>query len=148
MTDLRPDRARALLSERTRALLLTLAAVCAILPGCHTPGAKPIGPVIDSSVQFSRRVPDVADYAAAELATAALNSDLPTATRILKRLRAIDTVLVAGGNLPTGLVPVATDLVNATMDAPRVYRNATRALLAQDDLDPALRARLSQTERN
>lgn len=148
MTDLRPDRARALLSERTRALLLTLAAACAILPGCHTPGAKPIGPVIDSGVQFSRRVPDVADYAAAELATAALNSDLPTATRILKRLRAIDTVLVAGGNLPTGLVPVATDLVNATMDAPRVYRNATRALLAQDDLDPALRARLSQTERN
>jgi hypothetical protein len=94
------------------------------------------------------RVPDVADYAAAKLATAALNSDLQRATRMLKRLRAIDTVLLADGNLPTGLVPVATDLVNATMDSPRVYRNATQALLARDDLDPALRARLSQSERD
>jgi hypothetical protein len=133
--------------KRAAALLL-LAAVCATLPGCRTPGAKPIGKAIDSNVQFSLRVPDVADYAAAELATAALNSDLPKATRMLKRLRAIDTVLVADGDEPTGLVPVATDLVNATMDAPRVYRNATQALLARDDLDPALRARLSQTEKD
>ncbi len=148
MTGSRPDRARTLVSRRACALLVSLAALCTTLPGCRTPGAKPIGQAIDSDVQLPHRVPDVVDYAAAELATAALNSDLPKATRILKRLRAIDTVLGADGNSPTGLVPIATDLVNATMDAPRVYRNATQALLERDDLDPALRARLTQTEQD
>ncbi len=148
MTGSRPDRARTLVSRRACALLVSFAALCTTLPGCRTPGAKPIGQAIDSGVQLPHRVPDVVDYAAAELATAALNSDLPKATRILKRLRAIDTVLVADGNPPTGLVPIATDLVNATMDAPRVYRNATQALLERDDLDPALRARLTQTEQD
>jgi len=131
--------------RRASAPLLILALAC-ISAGCRTPAAKPVGPVLDSEVQFSRRIPDVADYAAAELATAALNSDLTKATRILKRLRSIDTVLVTAGELPTGLVPVATDLVNATMDAPRVYQNASLAMLERDDLDPALRARLSLTE--
>jgi len=118
------------------------------LTGCHSPGARPIGPAIDSNVRFSTRVPDVADYAAAELARAALISDAKRAERLLGRLRAIDTVLVAGGALPTGLAPVATDLVNATVDSSRGYRRATGALLESDDLDPALRARLSQVEKN
>jgi hypothetical protein len=87
------------------------------LTGCRSPGARPIGRAIDSNVQFSTRIPDVADYAAAELASAALVSDAERAKRLLRRLRAIDTVLVAGEELPTGLVPVATDLVNATVDS-------------------------------
>ena len=118
------------------------------LTGCRSPGARPIGPAIDSSVRFSTRIPDVADYAAAKLASAALVSDVERAERLLGRLRAIDTVLVAGGDLPTGLVPIATDLVNATADSSHDYRRAARALLESDDLDPALRERLSQTEKN
>ncbi len=118
------------------------------LAGCHSPGARPIGPVIDSSVRFSTRVPDVADHAAAKLASAALVSDVERAERLLGRLRAIDTVLVAGGDLPTGLVPVATDLVNATANSSDGYRRATGALLESHDLDPALRTRLSQTKKN
>ncbi|MEE8166382.1 MAG: hypothetical protein V3T64_12490, partial [Myxococcota bacterium] len=46
------------------------------LTGCRSPGARPIGPAIDSSVRFSTRIPDVADNAAAELASAALVSDV------------------------------------------------------------------------
>ena len=118
------------------------------LTGCRSPGARPIGPVIDSSVRFSTRVPDVADHAAAKLASAALVSDVERAERLLGRLRAIDTVLVAGGDLPTGLVPVAADLVNAAANSSLGYRKATGALLESNDLDPALRTRLSQTKKN
>ena len=63
-------------------------------------------------------------------------------------LHSIDTVLVAAGDLPTGLVPIATDLVNATVDSALDYRESTHALLENDDLKPALRERLSQTEKN
>ncbi len=118
------------------------------LTGCRSPGARPIGPAIDSSVRFSTRIPDVADYAAAELASAALLSDAKRAERLLGRLRAIDTVLVSGGDLLTGLVPVATDLVNATAASSHGYRRTARALLESNALDPALRERLSQTEKN
>ena len=75
------------------------------LSGCRSPGARPIRHAIDSNVRFSNHVPDVADHAAAELASAALVSDTERSERLLGRLRAIDTVLVAGGELPTGLVP-------------------------------------------
>jgi hypothetical protein len=118
------------------------------LTGCRTPGARPVGQAIDSNVRFSTRVPDVADYAAAELAAAALVSDAERAQLLLKRLRAIDTILEAGEELPTGLVPVATDLVNATVDSSYAYREATHALLDNDDLNPLLRERLEQAEKN
>jgi len=117
------------------------------LAGCQSPGARPIGRTIEPELRFSTRVPDVADYAAAELAAAALLSDAERSARLLRRLRAIDTVLVAAGDRPTGLVPVATDLANAT-DSSLHYREATRELLESDDLDPALRERLVQTEEN
>jgi hypothetical protein len=118
------------------------------LIGCRSPGARPIGRAIDSNVRFSTHVPDVADHAAAELASAALGSDTERAERLLGRLRAIDSVLEAGGELPTGLVPVATDLFNATADSAYAYRDATRTLLESDDLDPTLRERLSQDAKN
>jgi hypothetical protein len=122
--------------------------IIALLSGCRTPGAHPIGRVVNPQVRFAARVPDVADYAAAELATAALISDHEKAERVLRRLRSIDTILVTAGELPTGLVPVATDLVNATVDAPRVYRSVTQELLESDQLDPALRERLSRSEQD
>ncbi|MEE8166031.1 MAG: hypothetical protein V3T64_10720, partial [Myxococcota bacterium] len=99
-------------------------------------------------MRIATRVPDVADRAAVELASAALVSDTELVNRLLRRLRAIDTVLVAGGDLPTGLVPVATDLVNATAESSHGYHTATGALLKSDDLSPTLRERLSQTAKN
>jgi len=118
------------------------------LTGCRSPGARPIRRAIDSNVRFSTHVPDVADHAAAELASAALTSDVERAERLLGRLKAIDTVLVASGEPATGLVPVASDLVNATADTSYAYRDATRTLLERNDLDPTLRERLSQDEKN
>ncbi len=118
------------------------------LTGCRSPGARPIGRAIDSNVLISTRVPDVADHAAAELASAALVTDTERAEKMLRRLRAIDTVLIAGGELPTGLVPIATDLVNATLDSSHGYQVATGELLESDDLSPTLRERLSQTAKN
>ena len=137
-------------SRRNRELATALigVALLGLFTGCRTPGARPIELAIDSQVRRSTRVPDVADYAAAELATAALISDVEGAQRLLRRLESIDTILETAGELPTGLVPTATDLVNATVDAPRVYRNATRQLLESDELDPALRERLERTEQD
>jgi hypothetical protein len=59
-------------------------------------------------------------------------------------LQAIDSVLAAADEPPTGLVPVSHDLVNATLDGGRAYRSATLELLERDDLDPAMHERLSQ----
>jgi len=87
-------------------------------------------------------VPDVADHTAAELAAAALASDREEAILALERLEDVDTVLVAVEEPQTGLVPAARDLVNTTLDDPRRYREETRKLLEEDDLDPALRGRL------
>jgi len=137
-------------SRPDRSWIVALIGVLAVgwLSGCRSPGARPIRHAIDSNVRFSNHVPDVADHAAAELASAALVSDTERSERLLGRLRAIDTVLVAGGELPTGLVPVATDLVNATVDSSYAYRDATQELLEQDDLDPSLRERLEQDVKN
>jgi hypothetical protein len=55
-------------------------------------------------------------------------------------------VLEAAEEPPTGLVPAAVDLANATLNDPRAYRSATRELLDRNDLDPALRARLEIAE--
>ncbi len=134
--------------ERRFAAGLAGALILVSLTGCHSPGARPIRPAIDSGVRFSTRVPDVADYAAAALARAALVSDAERSERLLEQLCAIDSALVADGGLATGLVPVASDLVNAAVDSSLAYRNATRALLENHELDPALRERLSQTEQN
>jgi hypothetical protein len=116
--------------------------------GCRTPGAAPPRRPLEGDIHFSARVPDVADRTAAELAAAAMVSDPVAAARALRRLAAIDTVLRAAEEAPTGLEAVSADLVNAMVDDPRQYRQATQALLDEDDLDPALRARLEQAERD
>ncbi len=97
-------------------------------------------------LKFAPVVPDVADRTAVEVAHAALLSRPDQAERAVHRLEAIDTVLEAADEPPTGLVPAAVDLANATLGDPRAYRSATRELLDRDDLDPALRARLEMAE--
>jgi hypothetical protein len=113
---------------------------------CRTPGATPESRALEPDIHFSTTIPDVADRTAVDLAAAALVSDPAATERALRRLAAIDTVLLAADEPPTGLGPVAADLVNAMVDDPRRYREATRELLEEGDLDPVVRARLEQVE--
>ena len=121
----RPD------ARRIRLRGAAAAAACAVLSvtACLSPAGRPPEHALEPVVHLSIRVPDVADHTASNLALAALRSDREGAERALKSLRAIDTVLEAGEEPPTGLLPVATDLFNTTLDDPRAYREATRALV-------------------
>ena len=112
-----------------------LAAASIGLAACQTPGAPPVDGALEPEIHFSILVPDVADRTAAQLAAAVLVSDRTLAARALHRLDSIDTVLLAAEEPPTGLGPAAADLANAMLDDPRHYRNATRELLEEDDLD-------------
>jgi tetratricopeptide (TPR) repeat protein len=130
--------------RRIARCLLPLAAGAAlgVLGGCRTPGAAPRGSALLRDLHHAVIVPDVADHIAADIAAAALVSDRSEAQLALERLEDVDTVLVSSEALPTGLVPASQDLVNATLDDPRAYREATRELLDDGDLDKALRERL------
>jgi len=123
-------------------------ALAAALLACRTPGALPLGRALEPDLRFAPLVPDAADHAAADLATAALARDAAAAAGALGRLRAIDRALGAFGDGRTGLGPAAEDLVNATLDDPRRYREATHALLREGAIDPALEARLEQSEQD
>jgi hypothetical protein len=119
------------------------------LAACATPPAgAPPPSAFEREARLAAPVPDVADQTAAELARAALLSRPDEAARAVERLEAIETVLEAAGEAPTGLVPAAADLANAAQGDERAYRAATRELLERDDLDPALRARLEIAERD
>jgi hypothetical protein len=132
------------LPERIARCLALFAAGAAVagLAGCRTPGAAPRGSALERDLHHGAIVPDVADHTAADIAAAALASDREEATLALERLESVDTVLVASQEPQTGLAPVARDLVNTTLDDPRRYREETRQLLEDDDLDAALRGRL------
>ncbi len=134
MTASRPERACA---------GLALLAVLFCAAACRTPAATPLGRPLEET-RFAARVPDAADLAAAELAAAALAGSPDQTALALRRLQAIDTVLTASEEPPTGLVPVSHDLANATLEGSRAYRAATLALLERDDLHPALHERLAQ----
>jgi len=131
----RPSRAPSALAL----LALGLAAAA-----CATPAATPVTPLVERETRFSPRVPDVADHTAAELAAAALAGDPLETALALRRLQAVDTVLVASDEPATGLAPVSHDLANATLDGGRAYRSATLELLERNDLDPATQERLSR----
>ena len=66
---------------------------------------RPIAPLVEREPLFAARVPDVADHTAAELAAAALAGDPAETALALRRLQAIDTVLVASDEPATGLAP-------------------------------------------
>ncbi len=112
--------------------------------GCASPAATPTTPLVERNSLFSVRVPDIADHTAAELAAAALAGDPQETALALRRLQAIDRVLVASDEPVTGLAPVSHDLANATLVGGRAYRDATLELLERDDLGPATHERLSQ----
>jgi hypothetical protein len=90
------------------------------------------------------RPPDEVDRRAHDLTAAALATGWHEAERVYGELAALEAERVARGEKPTGLVPIARDVVNATLDDPVVYRSSSAKLLQRNDLDPALRARLEQ----
>jgi len=128
--------------DRRILLLLATSACVAFALGCRTPGAAPADSALLPHVGLGVLVPDEVDHTAAEIAAAALVSDRATAKQALARLEAMDADREDADETSTGLVGVSHDLVNATLDDPRLYREATRDLLEQDDLDPATRKRL------
>jgi hypothetical protein len=92
-------------------------------------------------VRFAPIVPDEADRAAADAATAALVGDTALVVRAVERIAAFDAARSEG---PTGLEPAALDLLNASARPGRGYDQASLALLERSDVDPALRERIER----
>jgi hypothetical protein len=92
-------------------------------------------------VRFAPIVPDEADHAAADAATAALAGDADGVAAAVARIAAFDAARSEG---PTGLEPAALDLLHASARPGRAYDEASLDLLERDDLDPALRERIER----
>jgi hypothetical protein len=90
-------------------------------------------------------VPDEADHAAHDLMAAALSNDPARAGGAIATLESLEAARQASGDRPTGLVPYAYDLRNATLPNAESYKQASEKLLGRSDLDPTLRTRLEET---
>ncbi|MEE2677108.1 MAG: hypothetical protein VX546_00880 [Myxococcota bacterium] len=128
----------------SRAEAIGLALLAALLGGCQTPGGAPPDSAFHPAATYRVPPPDVADQTAVDLARAALVGNEAEAERALRRMNAIETVLDATEEKPTGMLGVSIDLRNAAFADRRSYRRATDTLLDRRDLDPVLRARLEQ----
>jgi hypothetical protein len=113
-----------------------------LLAACTTPAGAPVGSAFQPATRTPVPPPDVVHSTAAEIARAALVSDQPDLDQAIGRLQDIETVLAAVDQPPTGLVPIALDLRNTTLDNRHAYRGASAALLERDDLDDFTRKRL------
>lgn len=109
--------------------------------GCRSAGAPPFQPLEPLSTRAAIP-PDRADHLARDLATAALTGDESAHVRIERELEALEQERRRADEAPTGLLPYAAALENATLPSTIEYRRASRALLARDDLPPDLRGRL------
>ncbi len=134
-----------MIASRPDRVVAWVAALAALsLAACHTPGGQPAGSAFVPPHELPPLMPDEVDHTAADLATATLASNRRSAAHALAKLRAADGSRDEEGLPPTGLMPSAQDLVNATLDDERSYRSATENLLDEDDLDAAVRGRLEQ----
>jgi len=109
---------------------------------CRTPAGAPLGSAFDHGSRAQPPPPDAADRTAVSLARSALLSNPQELASALARLESIETVLASFDEKPTGLIPVAIDLRNTTLDDSTAYRRATKRLLERQDLQPAMRSRL------
>jgi len=109
---------------------------------CASPGAPPSDSPLEPLPSVGAYAPDEPDRLARDLATEALAGRQERARRILAELEAWDATRRADDQPPTGLVPVARDLVHAALGDPLAYRRAARELLEREDLGPGLRNRL------
>jgi len=109
---------------------------------CASPGAPPGDSPLEPLPQLGAYAPDEPDRLARNLAAEALAGRQERARRLLAELEAWDATRRANDEPPTGLVPVARDLVNAALGDPLAYRRAARELLEREDLGRGLRNRL------
>ncbi len=130
-------------SRAERRIGLALAATLVLLAACATPAPTPIGSPMQPLQVVGARVPDDVDIIARDLAAAALADSRLTSEAWLVQLEMAEKSRAEQGLAPTGLVPVATDLVNATHDDAILYRAATAELLERDGIRTGLQNRLS-----
>ena len=116
-----------------------------LLSACQAPGAVPLRDALATRVEVAPMLPEVADHAAADLAAAALASDMSGAARAYAVIQAEDEARIAAGEPPSGLSAYALDAWNATRYPGRSYRGATKRLLERDDVPHPLRTRLERT---
>jgi len=120
------------------------------------PPPPPVAAALEPLAARGAYVPDDVDRAARDVAAAALAGDAERARRAAERIERFDAEradarerggedVLSQGAAPTGLAPIALDLVAATRGDERAYRARAAELLERDDLEPALRARLQQT---
>jgi hypothetical protein len=129
-----------------KATRLVACGAAGLLLACTGPGAVPDAAPIATDVRFAPLVPDESDQASADLAAAALTGDAEGAYAALMRIERFDESLDDEGEEPTGLAPIAQDVANAALQPGREYLDASRSLLARDDVDPALRTRLERND--
>jgi hypothetical protein len=133
-------------ADARAARALAGAALVLALGACATPATEPAGSPLEPLSSSAARLPLDLDLAARDVAAAALVGPVFVADAHLARLEALERERRAAGEPPSGLVPVAADAVNASLDDALAYRAATAALLARDDLElePALERRLDE----
>jgi hypothetical protein len=121
---------------RLGAALLASAIACASLAcASHAP---PIGNDILLPLALPQRwLPEPSDQAATDLAVAALIDDREGIERSMRAVESADD-----SHVNEDLVPLCTDLVNATSNDRRVYRQSSKRLTQGWGTDPALEARL------
>jgi hypothetical protein len=129
-----------------------LALVLALGTSCQVTAPTSGFPLLDPTALPEPTPPTALDRAVADLAEAALAGSPEQMDVALARIEVLhdhQAILEAreeGRPAMEGLVPLAIDLRNSSLDDPVAYREAARELLASWslDLDPALEARLEQ----
>jgi hypothetical protein len=116
--------------------------LAALVTGCSSFAAPPPRSALEPLPTLSSRVPDRADHLVHDATAASLADDLATLDRAVATLAELERTRLEEAGVPSGLVPYAFDLRNATTNDPLEYEAGCRELLERDDLDPALRHRL------
>ncbi len=131
----RPER-------RGLAALISLAAGLG-LTACGSVAGPPAGSPLEPLATRAPTVPDDVDFAAHDVAAAALAEDPQGLRATLRRLKRLEKERLEEGFQPSGVLPFALNLRNASLDDDLRDRRATEKLLDRDDIDPALRASLN-----
>ena len=147
----RPPRARRASHARRPTAVAALA--CVLLAGCiKRPAVLVDADLLEPMRPETSWLPSASDRAAVELARVALVAPPPPTLRARQGAAGIEieralAAVKAATTEETGdrLLPLATDLRNATLDDPIGYRRASRSLKRRFGLDPRLRSRLSRT---
>jgi hypothetical protein len=151
----RRTRSRARARRVARALRVSLAAgaalaslACASLSGGDRPEPPPAlaGPGTPDPLESLRTratpVPEAPDFAAHDLAAAALAGTPSEARLALRQLDEIERLRGLAGEPPSGLAAPGRYLVDATEADAIARRQASAALLRRRDVEPALRRQL------